>query len=419
VHSWSRPTVPDLPGSSPAPEIFDTASARLVAAEATDAARLYVCGITPYDATHLGHAATYLAFDTLQRIWLDAGYDVVYVQNVTDVDDPLLERARDTGVDWRELAEQQTELFRGDMEALSILPPDDYLAVSEVVGEIGAATRELLDRGLAYRLLPDLTAGATEGDVYFDVASAQSATPWRLGEESNLDRETMLALFAERGGDPGRPGKRDALDPLLWRAARPGEPSWTSDAGRGRPGWHIECTVIALSRLGRDFTVQGGGSDLVFPHHEFSGGHATALTGEPFARIYSHAGMVAYEGEKMSKSLGNLVLVSRLREDGADPRAIRLALLAHHYREDWEWTSAELDAASARLVAWSAAAARSDGEEPCPAELEVLARLRDALHHDLDTPSALAVIDEWAAHGPRGSALVASAVDALLGVSVS
>jgi L-cysteine:1D-myo-inositol 2-amino-2-deoxy-alpha-D-glucopyranoside ligase len=414
MRTWPRPDVPHVEGDNVPPLLYDTASRQLVEARPDDVARLYVCGITPYDATHLGHAATYLAFDTLQRVWLDAGYRVHYAQNITDVDDPLLERATATGVSWRDLADEQIELFRQDMASLSILPPDDYVAVTEVIEQIGRATRILLERGLAYHV---------ESDVYFDNTAAQTAAPWVLGEESNLDRETMLALFAERGGDPDRPGKHDALDPLLWRAAREGEPSWPSLAGEGRPGWHIECSVIALMHLGRDFTVQGGGSDLVFPHHELSAGHAAALSGHPLAKVYSHAGMVGYQGEKMSKSLGNLVLVSRLRESGVDPRVIRLALLAHHYRADWEWFDGSIDDATARLDEWSAVLGATASEDLDPAALldekAVVERMRAALRNDLDTPSALRAVDQWVATHPSAvSALVPTAIEALLGVKL-
>jgi L-cysteine:1D-myo-inositol 2-amino-2-deoxy-alpha-D-glucopyranoside ligase len=412
MRAWKRPEVPHVAGENVPPLLYDTATRELVEARPEDVGRLYVCGITPYDATHLGHAATYLAFDTLQRVWLDAGYRVHYAQNITDIDDPLLERAAATGVDWRQLADEQIDLFRRDMESLSILPPDDYVAVTEVIDQIGRATRILIERGIAYRV---------DDDIYFDNAAAQDAAPWILGEESNLDRASMLALFAERGGDPERPGKRDALDPLLWRGAREGEPSWPSEAGDGRPGWHIECSVIALMHLGRDFTVQGGGSDLVFPHHEMSAGHAAALSGHPLARVYSHAGMVAYQGEKMSKSLGNLVLVSRLRESGVDARIIRLALLAHHYRADWEWFDDATEEAGTRLAAWSAVLAgpRTESLDPELAleEHAVVERMRAALRNDLDTPAALRALDQWVATRPSAvSDLVPNASAALLGI---
>jgi len=378
-----------------------------------DVARLYVCGITPYDATHLGHAATYVAYDTLLRVWLDAGYTVHYAQNVTDIDDPLLERAAATGVDWRELADEQIERFRGDMASLSVIPPDDYVAVTEMIESIAKAVCILLDRGIAYRVQ---TAEADGDDIYFDNAAAAAQAPWHLGDVSNLDRPQMLELFAERGGDPDRKGKRDALDPLLWRAARDGEPSWPSDIGQGRPGWHIECSVIALKYLGRDFTVQGGGGDLTFPHHEMSAGHAAALSGHPLARVFNHAGLVAYQGEKMSKSLGNLVLVSRLRQDGVDPRAIRLAILAHHYRSSWEWTDELLPEASKRLERWSTLV--SPGADDHEAT-DVITAVRAALADDLDTPRALGIIDAAVSDGTLRSRNLADAIEALLGVRVT
>jgi L-cysteine:1D-myo-inositol 2-amino-2-deoxy-alpha-D-glucopyranoside ligase len=415
VKAWNKPEIPTLPGLSSAPCLYDTSTRGLVEAHTGDTARLYVCGITPYDATHMGHAATYLAYDTLQRVWLDAGLEVHFAQNVTDIDDPLLERAAATGVDWQDLAASQVDLFRGDMEALNILPPEDYVAVTEVLDEIAEAVRRLLAAGVAYEVpTPESSAGS---DIYFDSALAAKAGPWALGEVSNLDSATMDQFFRERGGDPDREGKRDSLDPLLWRAARDGEPSWESSVGAGRPGWHIECSVIALMELGRDFTVQGGGSDLVFPHHEMSAGHAATLSGHPLARVYSHTGMVAYEGEKMSKSLGNLVLVSKLVAAGVDPRAIRLTLLAHHYRSDWEWTDEALETAEDRLSTWAARLSADAETGPVPA-LDTLTALRECLRIDLDTPKALAVIDSAVALGVDDPALLRRAVSALLGVDL-
>ncbi|MDQ4137608.1 MAG: class I tRNA ligase family protein, partial [Actinomycetota bacterium] len=233
MRAWNRPDIPQLPGTGPVPTVHDTASGAKTRLSVTDTATIYVCGITPYDATHIGHANTYLAFDTLNRLLRDAGLKVEYAQNTTDVDDPLLERAAATGRDWQELAKEQTDLFRRDMEALGIVPPDFYIPVTERIDEISTAVAALLDKSVGYRV---------EEDVYFDIAAAQKMSPWVLGEESHLDPATMLALSAERGGDPDRPGKRDPLDPLLWRAERPGEPSWDSPVGRGRPGWHIECS---------------------------------------------------------------------------------------------------------------------------------------------------------------------------------
>jgi L-cysteine:1D-myo-inositol 2-amino-2-deoxy-alpha-D-glucopyranoside ligase len=277
MRAWQHPQIPSVPGTSTAPWLHDTASDSLVEAKPTDVARLYVCGITPYDATHLGHANTYLAFDTLQRVWRDAGYRVHYAQNVTDVDDPLLERATATGVDWRDLAESQVELFRSDMAALRIIPPNDYVAVTDVIDEVASAVGQLVAAGMAYPVDTDDALHAGGADLYFDIAAAERQTAWRIGDESNLDRARMLALSAQRGGDPDRPGKRDALDPMVWRAARAGEPAWDSEVGPGRPGWHIECSVIALQELGTDFTVQGGGADLIFPHHDIKPGDVRRL----------------------------------------------------------------------------------------------------------------------------------------------
>ena len=410
MRSWPRPTVPSLPGTGPALRLYDSSTASVRPTAPGPVATLYVCGITPYDATHLGHAATYLAFDLVQRVWLDGGHRLHYVQNITDIDDPLLERATRDGVDWTQLAAEQIELFRHDMSALRVLPPQDYIGAVEAMDEVSAAVGRLLDAGAAYRVVDD-----EYPDVYFDIESSG-----RFGYESGYDQPTMEAFFAERGGDPARPGKKHALDPVLWRMARPGEPSWPSALGAGRAGWHIECAAIAGNRLGsfgpagRSIDVQGGGSDLIFPHHECSAAHAEVLSGlDRFARHYTHAGMIGLDGEKMSKSRGNLVLVSALRRDGIDPMAIRLALLAEHYRQDRFWTADGLTVAQARLTAWRAAAGRAGA----PADA-VLAAVRAALADDLDTPTALAAIDAWAADPALGGELVALAVDALLGISL-
>ena len=407
MESWPPVAVPRLAdlglGSGSLPHVHDSAAGAVVeVGGASDPIRLYVCGITPYDATHLGHAATYLLFDVLQRVWRDAGRDVRYVQNVTDVDDPLLERAVATGEDWVALAQRETQLFREDMAALRILPPDEYVGAVEAIPSIVDIIEQLRDRGAAYDL---------DGDLYFAVSSAE-----HLGEVAHLPVAEMVRLSGERGGDPHRPGKKDPLDCLLWQAARPNEPAWDSSLGHGRPGWHVECGAIALEHLGPVIDVQGGGSDLVFPHHELSAAEAAVVTGEwPFARAFVHQAMVGYHGEKMSKSRGNLVLVSRLRREGADPMAIRLALLAHHYRTDWEWQDEEMAAATARLQRWRAAFARPSAPPARP----VVADMRRALADDLRIPDALHAIDEWAeASGDDDTApaLVAAAVDALLGI---
>ncbi|RBM23881.1 cysteine--1-D-myo-inosityl 2-amino-2-deoxy-alpha-D-glucopyranoside ligase [Streptomyces sp. PT12] len=409
MYAWPASKVPVLPGQGRDLSIHDTAKDRRVTLTPGPVARLYVCGITPYDATHLGHAATYIAFDLVQRVWLDTQRQVHYVQNVTDIDDPLLERAAATGEDWTALAEREIALFREDMTALRILPPRDYVGAVEAIADIVPLVERLRDSGAAYEL---------DGDVYFSVESDR-----HFGSVACLGTDTMLALAAERGGDPGRDGKKNPLDPLLWQAARPGEPSWDgASLGPGRPGWHIECVAIALDHLGMGFDIQGGGSDLAFPHHEMGASHAHVLTGaHPFARSYVHSGMVGYEGEKMSKSRGNLVLVSQLRRAGVDPAAIRLAVLAHHYRADWEWTDAELTSAQARLAAWRAAVSRPDGP-PADAAVE---EIRAALADDLNAPAALAAVDRWAADQAAGgggdtgaTGVVSRAVDALLGVAL-
>lgn len=407
----------------PAIRLFDTAQGRDVALEREARPSMYVCGITPYDATHMGHAASYVAFDLLNRAWRDAGSEVSYVQNVTDVDDPLLERATATGIDWRDLAAEQVELFQTDMEALNVLAPDNYVGAVESIGLIVPEVERLVSMGLAYRVAG--TNGEPDGDVYYDVEAAgkQSTAPdaWALGSISHLGESAMLELFAERGGDPGRAGKRQALDPLLWRVEREGEPSWPGGSlGPGRPGWHIECTVIAQKYLPAPFTVQGGGSDLIFPHHEMGAGHAYSLAGVPLAKHYAHAGMVGLDGEKMSKSKGNLVLVSKLRAAGEDPAAIRLAILAHHYRSDWSWTDEGFAAAKADLAAWRTALDHApEGSGPA-----LLAGMREALAADLDAPAAVAAVSRWARAANDGgaptsaadAALVKDAVDALLGI---
>ncbi|CAN7382031.1 cysteine--1-D-myo-inosityl 2-amino-2-deoxy-alpha-D-glucopyranoside ligase [Arthrobacter sp. LjRoot14] len=426
MKSWISRPVPQLPGCMPAVRIFDTAEDAYSTLEATGEQSLYVCGITPYDATHMGHAASYVAFDLLNRAWRDGGQRVAYVQNVTDVDDPLLERATATGVDWRDLAASQIELFQTDMAALNVLAPDHYVGAVESIPEIVPAIERLLHLGLAYRVTG--TPGEPDGDVYYDVEaaskhSAEAKDAWTLGSVSGLSETEMLELFAERGGDPGRRGKRQALDPLLWRVARDGEPSWAGgELGAGRPGWHIECTVIAQKYLPAPFTVQGGGSDLIFPHHEMGAGHAYSLAGVPLARHFAHAGMVGLDGEKMSKSKGNLVLVSKLRAAGEEPAAIRLAILAHHYRADWSWTEAGFAEAKSRLAEWRDALTMA----PEGSAATLIAEMRSELANDLNAPGALAAVDRWAggakqhagAGSPMDQALVSDAVNALLGVEL-
>ncbi|NEA30784.1 cysteine--1-D-myo-inosityl 2-amino-2-deoxy-alpha-D-glucopyranoside ligase [Streptomyces sp. SID13031] len=406
MQAWTKPEIPVVPGPARRLRLYDTASAGPVEVppDSDGVARIYVCGITPYDATHMGHAATYVTFDLINRLWRDAGYDVHYTQNITDVDDPLLERATATGVDWTDLAQTEIQLFRDDMTALRVIPPQNYIGVVESIDLVTSAIEDLQRAGAVY---------SVDDDLYFAVKADPA-----FGGVSGYTVETMRALFAERGGDPDREGKRDPLDSLLWRAERPGEPAWESPFGRGRPGWHVECSAIALKHLGMTFDVQGGGSDLIFPHHEMSASGAQVATGEhPFARAYVHQAMVGLDGEKMSKSKGNLVLVSKERLAGTDPMAIRLALLAHHYRTDWFWTDTDLSAAQERLDVWRGAIGRGTGPDGAAA----VDAVRAALTNDLDTASALAAVDLWAetnGDDPAASALVAQAVDALLGIQL-
>jgi L-cysteine:1D-myo-inositol 2-amino-2-deoxy-alpha-D-glucopyranoside ligase len=410
MDAWTGHEVPTLPGTPLPPRLYDSARQRIAPATPGPVATMYVCGITPYDATHLGHAATMITFDLINRAWRDLGVEVNYVQNVTDIDDPLLERAARDHEDWIVLAMRETALFREDMESLRMIPPAHYVGAVESIPAIAAHVRRLLDDDAGYRL-DDGT-----GDIYYPVAAAAA-----FGYESNLTREQMLVLSAERGGDPDREGKRDPLDPLLWRGARDGEPAWDGgDLGPGRPGWHIECATIALTLLGETITVQGGGNDLMYPHHECSAAHAETLTGAaPFAGHYVHAGMIGLDGAKMSKSKGNLIFVSRLRADGVDPMAVRLGLLAGHYRSDREWTDDVLKTGEQRLARWREAASAAAG----PSGEGLLAAVREALADDLDTPATLAVVDAWADAALAGAGddadapeLMSRTVDALLGI---
>ena len=412
MRSWPAPEMPPLPVRGPAVSVHDTVTGVPVLTEPDGPARLYVCGITPYDATHIGHAATYVAFDLLNRAWRNAGHEVTYVQNVTDVDDPLLERADKVKADWVELAERETELFRQDMAALRVIPPDHYIGAVESIPLVVDLIRRLDAAGAVYRV---------ENDLYFSVTADPS-----FGQVSRLDREEMLRLYADRGGDPEREGKKDPLDCILWRAERAGEPAWESPFGPGRPGWHVECTAMAMEYLGTGFDVQGGGSDLVFPHHEMCAGEAqVAEPGSRFAQVYAHAGMVGYDGEKMSKSKGNLVFVSHLRNSDVDPVALRLTLLRRHYRSDWEWTDQLLWDSVDTLADWRRAISLGAGAPTAPVVEAVLAALAD----DLDAPTATAAVDGWVAatlgndgladtSEPDAAATMRALLDAALGLEL-
>ncbi|XBH22812.1 cysteine--1-D-myo-inosityl 2-amino-2-deoxy-alpha-D-glucopyranoside ligase [Jonesiaceae bacterium BS-20] len=419
--TWPSPQLPQIPGSMPEVKILDSTTERLVTSTTGPIARMYVCGVTPYDATHIGHAATYVAFDLLNRAWRDAGYTVEFTSNVTDVDDPLLERATATGQDWWQLAQEQTALFAEDMTALAVIPPDTYIGAVESVPQVASAISQMLAQGTAYRVATDpadLVSDTELGDVYADL----SKDP-KFGAVANLEASERLDLFGQRGGDPQRAGKRSPLDPLLWRRERAGEPAWDAgDLGKGRPGWHIECAVIAKQGLGASFDVQGGGSDLLFPHHEMSTSHMRVLenNADAGAAFHLHAGLVSYQGEKMSKSLGNLVFVSKLRSAGVNPMVIRLALLGQRYSSEWEWTDALLEQAQERYDLWLAAVSGNGG----PATQDTLAAMRAALSNDLDAPQALAAVDAWAhlslsdEYEPQEGApgVISRAVNALLGV---
>jgi L-cysteine:1D-myo-inositol 2-amino-2-deoxy-alpha-D-glucopyranoside ligase len=342
--------------------------------EAGPVVSMYTCGITPYDAAHLGHAATYLAYDVLQRRLRDAGHDTRCVRNVTDVDDDILEKSRQLGVHYLDLAAEELSRFDADMTALGLLPafcePRATSAIPDILGFIGM----VLESGHAYR------AG---GGVYFDVSSFPP-----FGQVSHYDRETMLRLAAERGGRPDDPNKRDPLDFVLWQPSAPGEPYWDSLWGPGRPGWHIECSALAMRELGETIDLHGGGSDLIFPHHECETAQSEAATGSPFVRHWVHTGMVRLNGVKMSKSLGNLVFVHDLLKDW-EPAAIRLAVLTHRYREDWDWRDGLMPEAVRRLRAWREAGAGD----------AALDEARRALDDDLDTPTAIRAIDAAARDG--------------------
>lgn len=377
---------------------------------------MYTCGITPYDAAHLGHAATYLAYDVVRRRLHDLGFSTWLVRNVTDVDDDILRKAAEMGVHYLDLAAEEMARFSADMDALGLLPADveprATSAIPDILGFIGM----VLESGHAYQ------AG---GGVYFSVSTWE-----RFGSISHYQRDRMLSLAMERGGKPDDPNKVDPLDFVLWQPSSPGEPAWESLWGKGRPGWHIECSALALRELGLTLDLHGGGSDLVFPHHECEAAQSEAATGQPFVRHWAHTGMVRYQGTKMSKSLGNLVFVHDLLKNW-EPAVVRLAVLAHHYRTDWDWHGSLLDRAAERLSLWRTAAALPSSPQPfpgraqhghqAPAGLATLEQVRAALDDDLDTATALGCIDQEASASiaggrPRSEGVVSGA--RLLGVDL-
>jgi len=356
--------------------LYDTARAEVVPFEPGPTVTMYTCGITPYDATHIGHAATFLAYDVLQRRLIDLGHEVRCVRNVTDVDDPLFAKARQLGVHYLDLAAGEEARFNDDMRALNVLPVHSSPRASSAIADIRGFIGMVLERGFAYQ------AG---GAVYFDVSKFPD-----FGSVSHYSPETMVDLARQRGGNVEDPHKRHPLDFVLWQPSGDDEPSWDAIWGPGRPGWHIECSALALRELGTTIDLHGGGSDLIFPHHECERAQSEAATGEPFVRHWMHVAMVHKDGAKMSKSLGNLVFVDALRREW-DPRVIRMVILGHHYRREWEWNDDDLARNAARLEVWRTSQSGDGG-----AGLE---RLRAALDDDLDTPSAIAILDEESSAG--------------------
>ncbi|HAF68585.1 MAG TPA: cysteine--tRNA ligase [Acidimicrobiaceae bacterium] len=347
--------------------LYDTAQAAVVDIELDAHVRMYVCGITPYDSTHLGHAATYLSYDLIIRRLEDLGHTVQLVRNVTDVDDSILPKARELGIDFLELAETEMNRFGQDMVALNTRRADSEPRATESMKDIIDLIVTLADRGHTY---------VSEGTTYFDITTFSE-----FGKLSHLTEQEMVELAAERGGQPDDPKQRNPLDFVLWQPSADDEPSWDSPFGSGRPGWHIECSAMSMRALGPALDIHGGGADLIFPHHECEIAQSESVNDEPFSKYWIHAGLVAYQGTKMSKSLGNLVFVSELRKE-IDPRAIRLALMAHHYRSDFEWFDEEGPQAQRDLQLL----VRSAGEADPVAAGPLIDQVRDALDDDLNTP---------------------------------
>ena len=413
MRSWAPVSVPTLVNIKifPTLALTDTASSTKKALPKKSMYRMYVCGITPYDATHLGHAATYLSFDLINRYLRATGAEVAYVQNITDIDDPLLERAHRDGIEWSDLAEQQIDLFRSDMVNLRVIPPAHYIGAVEAIPLVIDAISDLREQSSIY---------AVDTDFYFSNKRDEN-----FGDRSHLSQKEMLQIFSERGGDPARSGKVDPLDCLVWMSQRVNEPGWDSELGKGRPGWHIECTAIALEYLDPSdveptlIDIQGGGSDLIFPHHEMCAAQAHVITGKELAYSYVHTGMIGLDGEKMSKSKGNLVFVSRLVASGVDPMTIRWALMSDHYRSDRMWSDLVLHKAQASFTQLKAALSQ---ENSAPTE-DLINSIVLALSDDLNTPLVVSTIDTWSQEtiaGSKGgnSNELRLVLDALLGIKI-
>jgi L-cysteine:1D-myo-inositol 2-amino-2-deoxy-alpha-D-glucopyranoside ligase len=406
MESWSRPYLPPAKSKFVTLKLRDSYSGELVD---VNGGGIYVCGITPYDATHLGHAATYLSFDLISRYLLASGSEIRRTQNVTDIDDPLLERANRDGVPWKELAEGQIQLYRDDMTALRVIPPDNFLSVIENMKLIISYIEKLVSSGKTY---------AIEGDIYLDLSLIEGAL-----ENLPIPLSEAIQIFKERGGDPERVGKRHPLDTLVWMKQRVDEPGWESSFGKGRPGWHIECVALALSSLDNNskfsLEIQGGGSDLKFPHHYMTAVQAQAITGRPFSSVYVHTGMIGLNGEKMSKSRGNLIFVSKLLNDGIDPNVIRIALIQRHYSEDTIWSDATLQSAQIFLDRLRNNLAREEVAATDP----IIANVVLALANNLDTPRVFALLDSWCEKTESGETAgnageLSRALDLLLGLAI-
>ncbi|CAB4895370.1 unannotated protein [freshwater metagenome] len=406
MNSWPKFYLPPLEGYQfPDLKIIDS-SKGLTGLKSGSTFSMYVCGITPYDATHLGHAATYLAFDLINRYQVQSSKSVSFVENITDIDDPLLERAKRDGKEWQQLADSQIDLFTSDMSALRILPPDHFIKVTDSFDLIEKFMMRLNESGYLYIL---------DGDYYFSVTDFLTDLPMSIEQASEI--------FAERGGDPQRAGKKHPLDPVIWLSNREGEPGWSSSFGFGRPGWHVECTAIACHFIENEsdpiIDLQGGGSDLIFPHHYMCAQIVRAAYGRNFAGNYVHTGMIGLDGEKMSKSKGNLVFVSELINKGIDPMAIRWALLSGHYQSDRQWSSELLNFASLNVEKVRTALSRTE----VAASNDLIQSIILDLANNLDTPSSLDRLLSWADKSEKEgnvnqSGEVSRAIDALLGLTL-
>ena len=407
MNNWPKPFVPSLINHDFPPLNIKDSSAGLIQFEKSEDFRMYVCGITPYDATHLGHAATYLAFDLIYRYQFLSGKNIKFVENITDIDDPLLERANRDKVDWSALADSQINLFKSDMSALRVIPPEHFIKVTESLTIIEEFIKRLAKNGYLYEI---------ENDYYFAVEQFLTDLPIPVDE--------AVKVFSERGGDPHRVGKKHPLDPLVWSAHVGNEPGWESSFGFGRPGWHVECTAIACHYLDENeknpiVSLQGGGSDLIFPHHFMSAQIIQAAYGREFSESFVHAAMISLDGEKMSKSKGNLVFVSKLLESGIDPMILRWALLRGHYQQDRAWSNELLEISTKEVELVRSALAQSEVAETN----DVIDSLIQDISNNLDTPSALDRLTSWAKSSQSNpsvnqSGLMARAIDSLLGLAL-